>query len=163
MPRDLLIGNGSLVVAFDSKYRLADIYFPHVGQENHAGAPFRFGVWADDAFSWVEGDAWQRKLTYLRETLVSDVDCQNEDAGLRLRCYDIVDADANIYLRKIVVRNLRSDPRNVKLFFHHDFNLYGSPSADTAMFDPDSRSVIHYKAKRYFLVNAATEEAHGVE
>jgi glucoamylase len=163
MPRDLLIGNGSLVVAFDSKYRLADIYFPHVGQENHAGAPFRFGVWADDAFSWVESESWQRRLTYLRETLVSDVDCQNDDAGLRLRCYDVVDADANIYLRKIVVRNLRSDPRNVKLFFHHDFNLYGSPSADTAMFDPDSRSVIHYKAKRYFLANVATEEAHGAE
>ena len=53
MPRDLLIGNGSLVVAFDSKYRLADLYFPHVGQENHAGAPSRFGVWVDGTMSWV--------------------------------------------------------------------------------------------------------------
>lgn len=162
MPRDLLIGNGSLVVAFDSKYRLADIYFPHVGQENHAGAPFRFGVWADGSFSWIESDSWQRTLTYLRETLVTDVDCQSDDLGLRLRCYDVVDADANIYLRKIVVRNLRSEARSIKLFFHHDFNLYGSPSADTAMFDPDSRSIIHYKAKRYFLVNVATEDAHGI-
>ena len=162
MPRDLLIGNGSLVVAFDSKYRLADIYFPHVGQENHAGAPFRFGVWADEKLTWVEGDEWQRTLTYLRETLVSDVHCQNDDLGLRLRCYDVVDAEANFWVRKIVVRNLRDDARTVKLFFHHDFNLYGSASGDTAMFDPDSRSIIHYKAKRYFLINAATEEAAGV-
>ncbi len=163
MPRDLLIGNGSLVVAFDSKYRLADIYFPHVGQENHAGAPFRFGVWADEKLTWVEGDDWQRTLTYLRETLVSDVHCQNDDLGLRLRCYDVVDADANIYIRKIVVRNLRQESRTVKLFFHHDFNLYGNPTGDTAMFDPDSRSIIHYKSKRYFLINVATEEKHGVE
>src|SRR5712691_823835 len=162
MPRDLLIGNGSLVVAFDSKYRLADIYFPHVGQENHAGAPSRFGVWADDTLSWVESDAWQRTLTYLRETLVTDVHCQNDALGLRLRCYDIVDAEANFWVRKIAVRNLRDDARTVKLFFHHDFNLYGSASGDTAMFDPDSRSIIHYKAKRYFLINAATEEAAGV-
>jgi glucoamylase len=163
MPRDLLIGNGSLVVAFDSKYRLADIYFPHVGQENHAGARSRFGVWADDTLSWVESDAWQRTLTYLRETLVTDVQCQNDTLGLRLRCYDVVDADANFWLRKIVVHNLRDDARTVKLFFHHDFNLYGSANGDTAMFDPDSRSIIHYKAKRYFLINAAIEEVAGVE
>jgi glucoamylase len=163
MPRDLLIGNGSLVVAFDSKYRLADIYFPHVGQENHSGSPFRFGVWVDGRLSWVESDAWQRTLTYLRETLVTDVDCVNEELGLRLRCYDVVDADANIYLRKIVVRNLRLEPREVKLFFHHDFNLYGSPNSDTAMFDPDSGSIIHYKAKRYFLMNIATDSARGIE
>ncbi len=163
MPRDLLIGNGSLVVAFDSKYRLADIYFPHVGQENHAGAPARFGVWADEALSWVESDDWQRTLTYLRETLVSDVHLQNDKLGLRLRCYDVVDADANIYLRKIVVRNMRADARSIKLFFHHDLNLYGNASGDTAMFDPDSRSVIHYKSKRYFLINVATEATAGVE
>ena len=162
MPRDLLIGNGSLVVAFDSQYRLADIYFPHVGQENHAGAPSRFGVWADGVISWVESDAWQRTLTYLRETLVTDVTCTSEALGLRLRCYDVVDADANLYVRKIVVRNLRETARTIKLFFHHDFNLYGNASSDTAYFDPDSRSIIHYKAKRYFLINTASESGAGI-
>ena len=163
MPRDLLIGNGSLVVAFDSKYRLADLYFPHVGQENHAGAPSRFGVWVDGTMSWVESDDWQRTLTYLRETLVTDVNCHNEALGLRLRCYDIVDADSNFYLRKIVVRNFRDEARTVKLFFHHDLTLYGNASGDTAMFDPESRSIIHYKSKRYFLINVATETGAGVE
>src|SRR5213595_1269161 len=107
MPRDLIIGNGSLVIAFDSKYRLADLYYPHVGQKNHAGAPARFGVWADDSVSWIEGDGWERTLGYLRETLVTDVTCSNEALGLRLRCYDVVDADANLYVRKIFVRNMR--------------------------------------------------------
>jgi glucoamylase len=54
MARDLLIGNGSLVIGFDAAYRLADFYFPHVGLENHAGERFRFGVSADGVFSWVE-------------------------------------------------------------------------------------------------------------
>ena len=31
MPRDLAIGDGSLLVAFDAQYRLADFHFPHVG------------------------------------------------------------------------------------------------------------------------------------
>jgi GH15 family glucan-1,4-alpha-glucosidase len=43
MARDIPVGNGSLLVTFDADYRIRDIYFPHVGQENHtAGHPCRF-------------------------------------------------------------------------------------------------------------------------
>ncbi|HEX9163371.1 MAG TPA: glycoside hydrolase family 15 protein [Thermoanaerobaculia bacterium] len=162
MPRDLPIGNGSLLIAFDSQYRLADFYFPHVGMENHAAARFRFGVWADDALRWIEQPQWRRTLGYLRDTLVTDVVCENEELGLRLNCYDAVDADANVYVRKIVVRNTRNEKRDVKLFLHQDLNLYGTAIGDTAMFDPDSRSIIHYKARRYFLINASTDGQVGI-
>jgi oligosaccharide amylase len=162
MARDLLVGNGSLLVGIDDRYRIADVYFPHVGLENHAGSRSRFGVFVDGAFSWVDGEGWERTLGYLRETIVSDVLLVNESLGLRLRCYDAVDADSNVFVRKIVVRNTGEESRRVKLFLHHDFSLYGSANGDTAMFDPDSRSVIHYKAKRYFLINAATDAGSGV-
>ena len=36
MPRDLPLGNGSLLAAYDSRYQIRDLYWPHVGQENHA-------------------------------------------------------------------------------------------------------------------------------
>lgn len=153
MPRDLPIGNGSLLIAFDSQYRLADFYFPHVGMENQAAARFRFGVHADGRMHWVEDSSWKRTLGYLRDTLVTDVLCQNQELGLRLHCYDAVAPDANVYLRKIVVRNLRSEARDIKLFLHQDFSLYGNPIGDTAFFDPPTRSIIHYKARRYVLVN----------
>ena len=55
MPRDLPLGNGSLLVAFDQSYQIRDLYWPHVGQENHAlGHPFRTGVWADGQFRWFD-------------------------------------------------------------------------------------------------------------
>ncbi len=55
--RDIPVGNGSLHVNFDDKYQIRDIYFPHVGQENHTeGFPSRFGVWVDEKFSWVSSD-----------------------------------------------------------------------------------------------------------
>jgi glucoamylase len=163
MPRDIPVGNGCLLVAFDAKYRLADIYFPHVGHENHGGSRFRFGIWADDVCSWIEDDRWHRTLGYLRDTIVSDVLAENGEIGLRLRCHDAVDADENVYVRKIVVRNLRDDTRTIKVFFHHDFNLYGTPTGDTAMYDPDSRSIIHYKARRYFLVGGGTDSGWGID
>lgn len=153
MPRDLVIGNGSLLVGFDAQYRLADFYFPHVGMENHSAAPFRFGVWTNGATSWIEEDSWRKEITYLRDTLVGDVTCERVELGLRLRCHDTVDTDANVFLRKIVVRNLGDEARTIKLFFHHDFNLYGNAIADTAYFDPQSGAIVHYKAKRYLLIN----------
>jgi glucoamylase len=153
MPRDLPIGNGSLLVAFDGQYRLADFYFPRVGMENQAATRFRFGVWCDGALHWTDDGPWQRTLDYLRDTLVTDVLLQHDGLGLRLRCYDAVDADANVYLRKIVVRNLREEARELKLVFHHDFALYGNGIGDTAMYEPNSASVIHYKAKRFVLIN----------
>ena len=67
--RDIPVGNGSLLVNFDEAYRIRDIYFPHVGQENHTeGEPSRFGVWADGQFSWVDGAAWERTLKYRCDT-----------------------------------------------------------------------------------------------
>jgi len=153
MPRDIPVGNGSLLVAFDAQYRLADFYFPHVGMENQAAAKFRFGVFADGALSSTDEAPWQRTLDYLRDTLVTDVLLQNDALGLRLRCYDAVDPDRCVYVRKIVVRNLRDEARDVKLFFHHDFALYGSGIGDTALFDPSTRGIIHYKSKRFVLIN----------
>ena len=70
--RDIPVGNGSLLVTFDDKYQIRDVYFPHVGQENHTeGFPFRFGVWADGEFSWVYENDWRRELCYLPETPIA--------------------------------------------------------------------------------------------
>jgi glucoamylase len=162
MPRDLPIGNGSMLVAFDSSYRLADFFFPRVGMENHAAARFRFGVWADDALHWVEETGWKKSLSYLRDTLVTDVTCENDTIGLKLRCHDGVDSDANVYVRKIVVRNTRSEKRTIKLFLHHDLNIYGNAIGDTAMFDPELGGILHYKARRYLLINAAVNGQVGI-
>ena len=35
MPKDIPVGNGNLLVTFDLHYRIRDVYYPWVGQENH--------------------------------------------------------------------------------------------------------------------------------
>src|SRR2546428_11025511 len=103
MPRDLPLGNGSMLVNFDASYTLGDVYFPRVGQENHTtGQPCRFGVWADGAFAWLSDGSWHRDLRYEADTLVTDVVCQNDSLGLRLRFNDCVDFDRNIFIRKVM-------------------------------------------------------------
>ncbi|HTH36923.1 MAG TPA: glycoside hydrolase family 15 protein [Pyrinomonadaceae bacterium] len=152
--RDIPVGNGSFLVNFDDKYQIRDVYFPHAGQENHTeGFPFRFGIWADGEFSWVYSDAWARELRYLPETLVTDVRLLNETLGVEVISNDTVASHENIFLRKVRITNLDPKGREFRVFLHHDFRIYENKVGDTAYFDPESRSLIHYKKHRYFLIN----------
>ena len=152
--RDIPVGNGNLLVNFDNKYQIRDIYFPHVGQENHTeGFPFRFGVWADGEYSWVFSDDWERDLRYQSETLVTDVTLLNRSLGIRLVCNDTVASHDNVFFRRIRVENLSDTGRTFRVFLHHDFRIYENKVGDTAFYDPETLSLIHYEKHRYFLIN----------
>lgn len=152
--RDIPVGNGSLLVNFDDKYQIRDVYFPHVGQENHTeGFPFRFGVWVDGNFSWIFSNGWARELRYLSETLVTNVRLTNNELGIEIVCSDSVASHENIFLRRVKVSNLLDSDRNARIFLHHDFRIYENKVGDTAFYDPESLSLIHYKKHRYFLIN----------
>ena len=87
------------------------------------------------------GPDWKKDLRYQNESLVTDVFLKNEALGLELRCSDGVDLDLNIYIKKIEVTNLKDKARQARLFFSHDFYLYGNDIGGTAYFDPRSRSI----------------------
>ncbi|MGN6625252.1 MAG: glycoside hydrolase family 15 protein [Tepidisphaeraceae bacterium] len=158
MPRDIPIGNGRLLLTFDQRYQLRDVYFPHVGQENHAGnGPCRFGIHTtipgteQGQLAWTQDPAWTIHQRYLRDTLTTSV--QLDHAGLQtsLYCNDVVDFHRPVYVRKIKVKNLHDTDRVVSLMHHQDFNMWGQKVGDTAYYDPELRSIVHYRGKRYIL------------
>jgi glucoamylase len=162
LPRDIPVGNGNYLVAFDRNYQIADVFYPNVGMENHVlGHAFRFGAFADGQFSWVT--EWKKSMNYLEDTLVTDVALQSDELQLQLRCNDCVDFVSPIFLRSIRVKNLLSKDREVRLFFAHDFHLKGSSIGDTAYYDPvKTKALLHYKAETYFLMNCLTEKSEGI-
>lgn len=152
--RDIPVGNGSLLVTFDDKYQIRDVYFPHVGQENHSeGFPFRFGVWADGEFSWIFSDEWTRDLHYVSETLVTEVVLTNKKLGVKIVSNDTVASHENIFLRRVRVSNLLDKEREVRVFLHHDFRISENKIGDTAFYEPEALALVHYKKDRYFLIN----------
>ena len=152
--RDIPVGNGSLLVNFDDKYQLRDIYFPHVGQENHTqGNPCRFGVWVEGKFSWVSDEGWTRTLEYLPETLVTQVTLANEKLSVEIRCNDTVASHDNVFLRRVRVVNTTKKERHFRIFLHHDLRIYENNFGDTACYDPETHAIVHYKKHRYFLIN----------
>lgn len=163
MPRDIPIGNGSLLILYDKEGVLRDLYFPSVGSENHAqGHAFRVGVWVNGAFSWIDGEGWQRSLDYEDDTLVAKIELVNKALGLEIVMRDTVDFHENLYIREITAKNLLTQFIELRLFFHHDFHIYGSEIGDTACYKPEEKAFLHYKGRRYFLINALTEEGVGL-
>ncbi len=163
MPRDLPLGNGRLLICFDQDYRIRDLYYPHVGQENHVGGrACRLGVAVDGAFAW-SGPHWRRDLRYQADTLVTEVTLAPPGLGLILECRDAVDFHEDILVRVITVENLELRTREVNLFFSLDLSISGNDVGDTAAYDPKTGGVVHYKGARYFLANGAGDGNGGVD
>jgi GH15 family glucan-1,4-alpha-glucosidase len=161
--REIVVGNGMLLVGFDRDYCLRDLYFPSVGKENQTdGRRCRFGVWADGRFSWVDR-TWELAFDYVEDSLVSRVRAANPELGVELDCNDLVDSVENMYIRRLLVRNRADREREIRVFFHHDFNILESPAANTAYYDPDEKALVHYREKRYFLMSGMRGGVQGID
>lgn len=162
MARDLAISNGRLLVTFDREYRIRDIYFPHVGKENHGtGQPFRFGVWAGGEFSWMGAD-WNPDMRYSDSSMVTEVRASNPKLQVELICNDGVDFSENVLIRRVRITNRADRPREIRCFFHHDFRIRGNDVGDTAFYSPEAEALLHYKEDRYFLINCKVNGTVGV-
>lgn len=160
MPRPLVIGNGKMLINFDDRLHMRDLYFPYVGQLNHVGGHYsKMGVWVQGQFSWVDEDDWNRQLRYVKDSLVTDVTAKNRRLGITLQIADGVHQRETIYLKRVVVRNERSEEREVRLFFNHDFSLEETEVGDTAVYDPLLHTVYHYKRRVYVMANGKTADA----
>jgi oligosaccharide amylase len=163
MPRDVPIGNGTMLAAFDFDYQLRDFYYPRVGKENHAlGYPWRFGVWLEGGFSWLDRRNWTLNLDYVADALVTEVTARHVSMPLRLCFSDTIDYEKNIMIRRVKVQNLSARMLAPRLFFHADINALENEIGDTVFFDPKNACLIHYKGPRYFLMSCATASTIGV-
>ena len=159
MPRSLVLGNGSLLASFDDHLQMRDLYYPYVGMEDHTtgGTVHRLGVFVEGkGMSWLSDSDWKIELGYKLETLVGQSIAINERLGIKLTVEDSVHPVHNILLRRFTVQCTDGEEKIVKIFFHHDFHIYGDNQKDTAFYEPYTNSVIHYRQTRYFLVGGET-------
>ncbi len=153
MPRDIVLGNGELLVNLDRHLFIRDIYYPYVGWANHVGGHrCRVGVWTEgDAFAWLDDEGWGWKIGYEADTLVTDCTAFHVGLGIRLRVAQGVLHDENVLVQRFRVENTHEEAREVRLFFAHDLRIDESDIGDTTFYDPYAAAMIHYKRDRYFL------------
>jgi GH15 family glucan-1,4-alpha-glucosidase len=120
MVRHIVLGNQVLLVNIDKQFQVRDIYYPHVGQENHLlGHRQRVGVYVDGRLSWIDEASWERKPGYKENTLVTESRAMNQELGIELFLEENVHCESNILIRKITVVNDRDREREVRVFFNH--------------------------------------------
>lgn len=159
MPQALVLGNGNFLTHFGSDLQMRDCYYPYVGQENHTvfGAKHRIGFWVNGNFAWLDHDSWDIEIGYEKRTLVGDSTAKNEWLGIEVHFQDFVYTTHDILFRSLTIKNLTDGDLDLRVFYAHDFYLYGDKLEDTALFDPEFHAVLHYRKKRYFLVNGQWE------
>jgi GH15 family glucan-1,4-alpha-glucosidase len=167
MPREIVFGgNQSLLVCLDKNYYIRDIYYPHVGMENHvSGHKCRIGIYdsLNSDFSWLENDNWKKKIKYKKNTLVGNSLLVNEEMGIKLRFNDCVHHKKNIFLRRLKIYNLKNEKREFRVYFSQDLQIKGLDIGNTAYYDSETKSLVHYHTNRWFMFKGRTESKNSID
>lgn len=159
MPKAYTAGNGNMLVGFDEYARVRDIYYPHVGQENHVGDDLvhRLAVRVDGETYFLSED-FSVQTACSPDTLAGTAIASNEDIGLSVRFRDIVYNETDILVRTTTIDNHLDRPREVTMFFCQEFQVGQSKRANTAYYDPRREVIIHYRGNRAFLINLRDDQ-----
>jgi len=159
MARHLVIGNGKMLLNLDDTCYIRDIYYPFVGQLNHVGGHYcRVGVWVNGVFTWLHEPGWRFELDYIEDSLVTNVLARHESLGVELYMNDGIHQRECIYIKRVNIRNVSNESKEVRLFFHQDLMIEGTEVGDTAVYYPDNHSLYHYKRSNYFMFNGCSDE-----
>lgn len=157
MPRQLVIGNGKFLINLDNHTYMRDLYYPYVGQLNHVGGyQCRVGIWVDGDFAWLSDPEWDFKLSYVEESLITEVTATHPRLGITLLINDGVHQREDIYLKRINIHNNRDTVREVRVFFNQDLVINETEVGDTAAYYPANNTVFHYKKDKYFMFSGTT-------
>lgn len=160
MPRSLVLSNSSLLATFDDRLQMRDMYFPYVGMEDQTtyGHVHRVGVFVEgQGFAWLDDVSWNIQPRYVSESLVGNSQLKNDTLGISMTVQDYVHPVHNVLLRHFFIRSNDGKAKNVRLFFNHDFYIYGDKQKDTAFYEPYTNSVIHFRQTRYFLIGGTPD------
>lgn len=156
MARALVLGNGNLTVLLDTDGVVRDIYYPHVGLENHVnGSMHRIGVWWDGNFSWLNGVDWKVKISYENRSMLGQIIYEHKQQDIKVVVRAVVYNELPIFVRGVTFYNNNKKIKKIKVFFGQEFSISETKMKNTGFFDPTKNAVIHYKGRRVFLVNAS--------
>jgi GH15 family glucan-1,4-alpha-glucosidase len=162
MARSVILGNGRLTVGLNERGLVHDFYYPYVGLDNLTTARsihHKIGVWRDGNFSWTDEPAWETKVDFSPDALITNIEMTNQDLGIALYFQDFVDHEFDAFCRMITVKNLHGEPANVRLFMHQVFEISRAGRGDTALAVPDANYILDYKGRCCLLISGRHESS----
>lgn len=159
MARATTLGNGNLLVGFDYRGQVRDLYYPYVGHANHvSGASgnhvHRIGVFVAGEMSWFDDPEWEIIVGSDPTTLVGGFVATHARLGMQVVGTDVVHNEKNVLIRSFTVINQNTTAVSGKLMLSQQFRIDESRRGDTGMYDPRVNAIVHYKGATTLLVNA---------
>jgi len=161
MPKSITLGNSTTLIGLDKFGQVKDYYFDYAGLENHVSEQLthKIGVMVEESFSWLSDGSWEVVVKCQQDTLASDINAKNKNLGIEMHFSDVVYNEKDMFIRQISMKNLFDRKRDIKIFFNQQFNIGQTHSGETAYYDPRGNTIIHYKGRRVFLINALRDAA----
>jgi GH15 family glucan-1,4-alpha-glucosidase len=146
MPRPLIFGSQSLLLAVDRRHRIRDLTYPYPGELNHlSGKAVAWGIWVDGGMSWVDSPDWEITLGYRPGTQVAECLLVNRTLGLEVTTTEACHPTKDQAVRIHQIRSLIDRARDIKVFWNHEIGIDESPIGNTAVYHPDLGGIVHYK------------------
>jgi GH15 family glucan-1,4-alpha-glucosidase len=159
MAKSIILANGNIQVGLNASGFVTDFFFPYIGVENHVrGEPHRIGVFQDGKLSWLDSGDWNIEIDLEQDTFIGTMKCFNKHTNLELLFTNAVYNEKNIFLREVKITNHAEETKDIKIFFHQVFSIYGTSQEDTAYYDPVKNALIHYEGRRMFLIYGETSD-----
>jgi GH15 family glucan-1,4-alpha-glucosidase len=156
----LLSGNQRVLLTVDERGGWAQLYFPHPGLHQQLQQA-RVGLFdeASQEFTWVDQEGeMPEEMRYLEASNACRTRLRR--MGLEVTLDDIVHPNLDLVIRRIALRNPGPLPRRMRIFRYQSLNIGGSLYQDTAYWDPETRTINHYKGSFYFRLSGKPDFDH---
>jgi glucoamylase len=139
--------NGKIAALYDNNFYIRELYYPYLGQYNHSvGGYFKIGIWHNSKFTWID-KIKDKKIFIDNLTVNAEINWDN----IKVNFSDVAIFSHSAIIRKVDVKG----EGYVRIIFYHDFKLNGNEIGDTAFYDPELDSVLHYKDNTWFLIGSS--------
>lgn len=153
MSTALVYGNGSMLVNVNDRLNISDLYWPHVGQENHLNeVPNQIFLRVDGALDMLTD--WDMQPVYMDDSLVGESTASNPNKHLSFRIKEAVLSDKQAFVRQFLFTNSADYTREVYLYIKSNFRMMGGDIGDTAIWYPHAGALVHYKKSRYLAIGS---------
>jgi oligosaccharide amylase len=149
----LLSGNQRVLLTIDERGGWGELFFPHPGMHQQLRQA-RVGLFDADtqAFTWVDQEGERpHEMGYLESSNACRTRLRR--MGLEVTLDDLVHPNLDLVVRRIALRNPGPATRRMRVFRYQSLNIGGSLYQDTAYWDPEARTITHYKGSFYFQLS----------
>ncbi|MCK5587134.1 MAG: hypothetical protein KAI34_00230, partial [Candidatus Lokiarchaeota archaeon] len=150
--KTMVLGNSLLTVTINENADIAEMYFPYVGLYQLVDKMY-MGVWEkSNGINWLkDSHNWTVSQAYIDDSQIGVTHAINKhDISLTIR--DFVYPYLPIFVRDIIIES--PNQRDIKLFSYHDIHFTGMAIPDSAVYDKNIKSIVHYELSNYILIGS---------